>query len=141
MFVCPRRGTAAAVASSIAALTAAATVTAGCEGRPQSTVAGTWTGAAGPALAVLTLNEDGTGRMRVPPLIQEVRVTWTRESTDRVLLHLPGEQVGAQPSARKAGDLPLPATLSDDGRTMTVNSLPVISPLRLTRAGTTEVAR
>jgi hypothetical protein len=121
-----RSGTAAVAA--LLLLTAA-----GCGDR-RPPVEGAWTGPAGPATALLTLERDGTGVLSVPPVIAGVRVTWERKGADGLTLRLPAERVGAAPGLHKAGDLPLPATLSDDGRTMTVTSLPVLSPLRLTRA-------
>lgn len=127
-FVPPRPCSAAHFAAVVALLGA---LGAGC-GRPP-TVVGTWSGAAGPARAQLVLGEGGTGTMQLPPLIAEVPVTWEEEGKGRVTLHVDGARVGAAPDQKREGQIPLPATLSEDGDTLTITQFPLLSELRLTR--------
>lgn len=123
----------------VCASACATLLTAACGGRPSPAV-GTWSGAAGPARAQLTLAEGGTGTLRLPPLIAEVPVTWEEDAVERRLtIRVDGERVGASPGAApREGQLPLTATVSEDEDVLTVKGFPVLSDLRLTRSAPAE---
>jgi len=95
---------------------------AGCA--KQDPAVGTWsTTTPGGKTASMTLAKDGTGTLSFPgmAMLDNKPITWTNEDK-KVTLTLEG---AAMPGSTASG-MNLPATLSDDAKTLTI-ALPMIS--------------
>lgn len=92
-----------------------------------SPAVGTWTGSVGPTTASVTLNEDGTGTVAIPPVLPQQPLTW-KEEEKKVSIQVAGNPGTAAAAPQGASAAPggtgasvnLDGTISEDGKTMTV---------------------
>ena len=96
---------------------------------------GTWTG---PNATSLTLAADGTGTVSIPPVLQNKAITWKDGEDKKIdLSFAPAGGSGTAATANTAtgaggGGMTMPATLGEDGKTMSI-TLPMTS-VTLTKA-------
>ncbi len=120
--------------SSAFAAASAALLAVGCA--KTSPAVGTWTGTTPmmKSTATLTLAADGTGTFSIPPVMQNKAVTWKEGENKTIDLSMGGAAPsGGSAAASGAGGASLPATLGEDGKTMTIQ-LPMAGSVQLTKS-------